>query len=76
MEQMGEGMQAYVLRNLRDIWERERLAKFEMDVTSQRLVESAVQPVAGRLEAIHHYIFQDGYDWAGKFRTLNIARAG
>ena len=27
------------------------------------------------LREIHHYIFQDVYEWAGKFRTVNISRS-
>jgi cell filamentation protein len=38
-------------------------------------------PVAGRfdtahLKAVHRYIFQDVYDWAGRFRTVNISKGG
>lgn len=71
-----------VLRNLLDIQAPQRLASFEMDMTTQRLIELAVEPImAGRLDAahlraIHGYIFQDVYDWAGQFRTVNIARSG
>ena len=70
-----------VLRNLLDIRAPERLARFEMDMTTQRLIELAVEPMAGRLDAAHlraiqGYIFQDVYDWAGQFRTVNIARSG
>ena len=28
------------------------------------------------VRAIHEYIFQDVYSWAGRFRTVNIARSG
>lgn len=28
------------------------------------------------LQAIHHFIFQDVYDWAGKLRTVDIAKGG
>jgi cell filamentation protein len=38
-------------------------------------------PVPGRfdvahLKAVHRYIFQDVYDWAGKFRTVDISKGG
>lgn len=70
-----------VLRNLAGLRDREELGRFEMDMSSMRLMELAFVPVAGKLDAahlraIHHYIFQDVYDWAGKFRTVNIARSG
>ncbi len=31
---------------------------------------------AAHLQAIHKSIFQDVYPWAGKFRTVDIARSG
>lgn len=70
-----------VLRNLLGLRDREELGRFEMDMSSMRLMELAFVPVAGKLDAahlraIHFYIFQDVYDWAGKFRTVNIARSG
>lgn len=39
------------------------------------------EPAAGQfdvahLQSIHRYIFQDVYEWAGQFRTVNIARSG
>lgn len=38
-----------------------------------------VRPIKGNLDfehlkAIHKYLFQDLYDWAGKTRTCNIAK--
>ncbi|MEZ5356274.1 MAG: Fic family protein [Bryobacteraceae bacterium] len=68
-----------VLRNLRDIRDPERLEKFEMDMTTSRVRELLSSPKPGRfdsahLQAIHHYIFQDVYDWAGEFRTVDISK--
>lgn len=70
-----------VLKNVRDIRDQERLSKFEMDMTTRRLSELARNPLPGRfdaqhLKALHGYIFQDVYPWAGEFRTINIARSG
>ncbi|HVY92489.1 MAG TPA: Fic family protein [Bryobacteraceae bacterium] len=31
---------------------------------------------APHLQAIHRYIFQDVFDWAGEFRTVNISKSG
>ena len=69
-----------VLRSLWDIRDREQLARVEADSSSQRLVGLALNPSPGRfdpahLREIHHYIFQDVYEWAGKFRTVNISRS-
>ena len=52
-----------------------------MDMTTRRLIELAAKRTVGRfdvqhLQSIHHYIFQDVYPWAGKFRTVNISKAG
>lgn len=71
-----------VLRNLAGLRDSERLAKFEADVTSRRLLQLRVEQPPSRafdtrhLRAIHRYIFQDVYDWAGEFRTVNISRPG
>src|SRR5882672_2586052 len=70
-----------VLRNLRDIRDPDRLAKFEMDMTTRRVDELSRDPRPGRfdsahLQGIHHYIFQDVYPWAGELRTVNIGKSG
>jgi cell filamentation protein len=70
-----------VLKNLRDIRDPERLSKFEMDMTTRRLSELARNPSQGKfdgryLQAIHGYIFQDVYAWAGEFRIVNISPSG
>ena len=70
-----------VLRNYRDIRDLQLLAAFEMAVTTRRLAELENKPLRGKfdathLKAIHRYIFQDVYPWAGEFRTVNIARPG
>jgi cell filamentation protein len=49
--------------------------------TTERIAELAAEPVRGRLDvkhlrAIHRYIFQDIFAWAGEFRTLNISKGG
>lgn len=70
-----------VLKNLRDIRDPDCLSKFEMDLTTRRLGELTRHPTPGRfdaqhLQAIHGHIFQDVYQWAGEFRTVNISRSG
>jgi cell filamentation protein len=70
-----------VLRNIPDIRDLEQLAVFEADSTFARLDELRVAPLKGRfdvahLRAIHKYIFQDVFTWAGEFRTVNISKGG
>lgn len=67
-----------VLRNLLDIRDQAHLNEFENALTAQRSDEAL--PV-GRLSvthyaAIHHHLFQDIYAWAGRFRTVRIAKDG
>ena len=69
-----------VLRNLRGIRDAESLSQFEADATSRRLLQLARTPISlsfdiRHLQAIHHHIFQDVYQWAGEFRTVNIEKA-
>ena len=70
-----------VLRNLPDIRDRADLEVFEADTTIQRMAELHASPVGGRfdsahLQAIHKHIFQDVYDWAGEFRTVDLSKDG
>ena len=65
-----------VLKNLLDIRDQNTLDELEAAFTTQR----ADEPLpAGHLSvahyaAIHHHLFQDLYTWAGKFRTVRIAK--
>jgi cell filamentation protein len=70
-----------VLKNLRGLTDPELLQRFEARRTHRRIAESIDTPVAGKfdvahLKAIHRYIFQDVYEWAGQFRTVNISKGG
>jgi len=45
-----------------------------------RLADLFARPIRGafdlkHLQEIHHYIFQDVYEWAGQLRTVNIAKS-
>lgn len=67
-----------VLINKLGIRDAHRLEVFEEEATRERA--SLAMP-AGRLgirhfQAIHHHLFQDVYGWAGRFRTVRIARQG
>jgi len=70
-----------VLQNILDIRDPQQLAAFEANATTARLIELDAAPIEGRidiehLKAIHRYIFQDVYTWAGEFRTVNISKGG
>lgn len=68
-----------VLKNLAGIEDHARLLQFEAISTADRISELRVKPISGRfdvphLQRIHRHIFQDVYDWAGKFRTVDIRK--
>ena len=70
-----------VLRNLREIRDAVAFSQFEAIATARRMAELARNPITGNfdashLQAIHRYLFQEVYAWAGEFRTVNISRAG
>jgi len=53
----------------------------ETPLALRRLLELQLNPIAGEfdtkhLRAIHRYIFQDVYDWAGELRTVSISKPG
>jgi len=65
-----------VLKNKADLRSAETLETFETAMTFAR----AEEPLpAGRLSArhyraIHHHLFQDVYDWAGRYRTVRLTK--
>ena len=68
-----------VLVNLADIRDQEQVERFEAKVVYFRLVDLMLQPITGKfdiehLKAIHRYLFQDVYAWAGQFRTVDISK--
>ena len=70
-----------VLKNLRGLTDPKLLERFEARQTHRRIAELIDKPVAGRfdvahLKAIHRHIFQDVYEWAGEFRTVNMSKGG
>ena len=67
-----------VLRNLRKLTDPGKLERFEARRTHQRIAELIDNHLSGgfdlaHVKAIHRYIFQDVYEWAGQFRTVNIS---
>ena len=69
-----------VLRNLVGATSYDELANAEGELVSSRAAEfvSKFSPhVVGTLDdlkIIHHYLFQDIYDWAGEIRTVEIRK--
>lgn len=68
-----------VLKNKLNIQTADRLRETERKLTMLRLLELLEHPVKGafdyeHLKAIHRYIFQDIYEWAGQERAVDIAK--
>lgn len=68
-----------VLKNKLGIQNVADLKEAERDLTFSRIEELKRTPMKGsfdfkHLQKIHGYIFQDVYDWAGKVRTVEIAK--
>jgi len=66
-----------VLINKFDIQDAKRLSEVENDLVYIKLfeVDDFMQDLSfdtAGLKALHHYLFEDIYDWAGNFRTINI----
>ena len=69
-----------VLKNIPGIRDAETLIAFETLNSGTRMYELRLQRTAGDfdtayLKAIHKYIFQDVYPWAGQFRTTALGKA-
>lgn len=66
------------LKNRLNLRDPDALAAFEAEISAQR----ADEPLpAGRLGvrhfcAVHRHLFQDVYEWAGRFRTIRLAKDG
>ena len=68
-----------VLKNIPGIRNQEILDHFEADRMGQRSLELIERPLSGlfdieHLQGVHRYLFQDVYEWAGVFRTVDIAK--
>ena len=68
-----------VLKNIPGIRNQEILDRIEADRVGQRSLELIERPLSGlfdieHLQGIHRYLFQDVYEWAGDFRTVDIAK--
>ena len=69
-----------ILRNLADITDPDDLLFFESTAVIKRAKELEANPItiynAETLLDIHHYLFQDVYQWAGQKRTVEISKQG
>lgn len=68
-----------VLKNKMGVRDSEQLSQLERQLTMLRLLELIDKPIRGKfdlkhLQAIHKYIFQDIYEWAGEIRKVDIAK--
>lgn len=68
-----------ILKNKLNIHDESGLLEAEIRLVSIRLYQLQVQPVPGSFDfdhlcSIHKHIFQDLYSWAGKPRTVDIAK--
>jgi len=69
-----------VLYNLANIEDEKILLAYESLKVSKRVEELFENPIkvkdSNSLLIIHHHLFQDVYEWAGKVRTVNISKDG
>lgn len=69
-----------VLLNLANIEDEKILLAYESLKVSKRVEELFENPIkiknSNALLVIHHHLFQDVYEWAGKVRTVNISKDG
>ncbi len=65
-----------VLKNRLGLRDQAELDAFEVMITTQRGEEPLPRGQLGyaHYRAIHHHLFQDVFDWAGKPRTVRIAK--
>lgn len=68
----------YTLKNKLGLRDPELLESFELEMTTLRANEPLPN---GRFDAqhyrcIHHFLFQDVYPWAGKYRTVRTSKGG
>jgi cell filamentation protein len=68
-----------ILRNKLGLKDADALRKAEYAHSAGRMGYLLQNPIPGNFNmahlcAIHKYIFQDVYDWAGKLRTVNISK--
>jgi cell filamentation protein len=67
-----------VLRNKAGIQNQAQLDAFELEMVLSRSTEPwpSGQVDAAHYLSLHHYLFQDVYDWAGTIRSIRIGKDG
>ncbi|MCH9806708.1 MAG: Fic family protein [Alphaproteobacteria bacterium] len=67
-----------VLKNIPDLRSQDELDAFEQEQVSISLDEPfpAGRFSATHYRAIHHHLFREVYAWAGRYRTVRIAKGG
>ena len=63
------------------IHNEKELLLVEAGITGKKSMELMENPIAGgfdfeHLKAIHKYLFEDIYEWAGEIRTTNLSKKG
>lgn len=80
-DKFGDGRDPYlypglnVMRNLPGIRQAQRLEQAAYELTALRAATLELGPLARGLPhlcAIHHHLYQDIFDWAGKIREVDI----
>ena len=71
----------FCLINKLGIKDDKKLKEFEAAVTFAKASELEAVPIAetfdvAHYKAIHKYLFEDIYDWAGAYRTINMSKNG
>lgn len=69
------------LINKFDIREEKKLSNIEAAITFAKASELEKTPINGKFDlehylAIHRFLFEDIYDWAGELRTVEISKKG
>ena len=69
------------LINKLGIKDDKKLKEFEAAVTLAKASELETQPISDAYDvehykAIHKFLFEDIYEWAGKYRTINMSKKG
>jgi cell filamentation protein len=68
------------LRNKFKIVDSTLALEKEYQVSAERVLELSVRPISVRsmkdVRAVHHFIFQDMYTWAGEYRKVDISKSG
>jgi cell filamentation protein len=68
-----------VLKNKAGLIHAASLRSFEYEASRQRAEQLRADPIQGRFDsahyrAIHRYLFQDVYEWAGEFRKVDFSK--